>query len=102
MPLPSPQRRRLDPSGVDKLHSDISILLLKSWRYRWDFFLELSQLDTYPITEQMAAFRVTLDPTIQQVMEDELNITPATVTTPDQVLDKIADYIRAKRNIALD
>lgn len=50
----------------------------------------------------MAAFRVTLDPTIQQVMEDELNITPATVTTPDQVLDKIADYIRAKRNIALD
>jgi hypothetical protein len=42
-PLP-PQRRRLDPSGVDKLHSDISIPLLKSWRNRWNDFVELSQL----------------------------------------------------------
>jgi hypothetical protein len=60
-PLP-PQRRRLDPSGVDKLHSDISISPLKSWRNRWNDFVELSQLAGYPITEQMAAFRMTLDP----------------------------------------
>jgi hypothetical protein len=50
----------------------------------------------------MAAFRMTLDPTMQQVVEVGLNITPATITTPDQVLDRIADYIRAKRNVALD
>ncbi len=60
-PLP-PQRRRLDLSGVDKLHSDISISPLKSWRNRWNDFVELSQLAGYPITEQMAAFRMTLDP----------------------------------------
>lgn len=101
MPLPTPQRRRLDPSGVDKLHSDISFPLLKSWRNRWNDFVELNQLASYPITEQMAAFRMTLDPTMQQVVEVGLNITPATVT-PDQVLDRIADYIRAKRNVALD
>jgi hypothetical protein len=50
----------------------------------------------------MAAFRMALDPTMQQVVEVGLNITPATITTPDQVLDRIADYIRAKRNVALD
>jgi hypothetical protein len=50
----------------------------------------------------MAALRMTLDPTMQQVVNFGLNITPATVTTPDQVLDRIADYIRAKQNVALD
>lgn len=50
----------------------------------------------------MAAFRMTLDPTMQQVVEVGLNITPATITNPDQVLDRIADYIRANRNVALD
>jgi hypothetical protein len=62
----------------------------------------LNQLFTYPVTEQMAAFRMALDSTMQQVVEVALGITPATVTTPDQVLDLIADYIRAKRNVALD
>jgi hypothetical protein len=64
--------------------------------------VELSQLAGYPITEQIAAFRMTLDPKMQPVVEFGLNITPATVTTPYQVLDRIADYIRAKRNVALD
>ncbi len=50
----------------------------------------------------MAAFRMTLDSTMQQVVEVGLGITPATITTPDYVLDRIADYIRAKRNVALD
>jgi hypothetical protein len=62
----------------------------------------LNQLLTYPVAEQMAAFRMALDSTMQQVVEVALGITPATVTTPDQVLDLIADYIRAKRNVALD
>ncbi|XP_046438430.1 uncharacterized protein LOC124189960 [Daphnia pulex] len=99
--VPHP-RRRLDPSGMDKLHGDITISLLRSWRNRWNDFAELNQLLTYPVTEQMAAFRITLDSTMQQVVEVALGITPATVTTPDQVLDLIADYIRAKRNVALD
>jgi hypothetical protein len=50
----------------------------------------------------MAAFRMALDPTMQQVVEVALGITPATATTPDHVFDLIADYIRAKRKMALD
>jgi hypothetical protein len=40
-PLP-PQQRRLDPSGDEKLHSNISIFILKSWRNQWNDFVELS------------------------------------------------------------
>lgn len=50
----------------------------------------------------MAALQMTLDPTMQQVVDFGLNITPATVTSPDQVLDHIADYIRSKQNVALE
>jgi hypothetical protein len=49
----------------------------------------------------MAAFRMASDPAIQQVVEVTLGILPTTMTTTDAVLDRIADYIRAKRNIAL-
>ncbi|KZS06394.1 Uncharacterized protein APZ42_030178 [Daphnia magna] len=52
--------------------------------------------------EQTAAFRMALDPSMQQVVEVALNIPPTTPLTPDEILDLIADYIRAKRNIALD
>lgn len=64
-----PQRRRRSPSGVDKLHSDISIPLLKSCRNWWNDFSELNQLAIYPNAEQMAAFRMTLDSTMQLVKE---------------------------------
>ena len=98
----TPQRRRLDTSNVEKLHGDVTIPLLRSWRNRWKDFAELNQLATYPGSEQMAAFRMALDPAMQQVVEMALGILPTTVTTPDLVLDSIADYIRANRNIALD
>jgi hypothetical protein len=45
---------------------------------------------------------MTLDPSMQQVVEVALNILPTTHLTPDEILDQIADYVRAKRNIALD
>jgi hypothetical protein len=43
----TPQRRRLDSSGVDKLHADTTISLLRSRRNRWNDFTELSQLITF-------------------------------------------------------
>ncbi len=50
-----PQRRRLDASGVDKLHADITISLLRSWRW------------------------MALDPSMQQVVV--LGILPTAVTS---------------------
>jgi hypothetical protein len=50
----------------------------------------------------MSAFRMALDTAMQQVVKVALGILPTTVTTPDFVLDRIADYVRAKRNIALE
>ena len=39
---------------------------------------------------------------MQQIVEVVLNIQPTDGATPDQILDQIAQHIRAKRNIALD
>ncbi len=50
----------------------------------------------------MAALRMCLDPSMQQVVEIVLGISPATPTTPDDVLDRIGNHVREKRNIALD
>ena len=99
-----PQRRRLDSSGVDKLHDDITISLLRSWRNRWNDFAELSQLTTYTPAEEMAAFWMALDPSMLQLVEVALGIWPTAATSPDQmiVLDLITDYVRAKRNVAFD
>jgi hypothetical protein len=99
-PVAVHQRTRLDTSGVDKLYGDVTILFC-SWRNRWNDFVELNQLARYSGSELMAAFRMASDPAIQQVVEVTLGILPTTMTTTDAVLDRIADYIRAKRNIAL-
>ena len=101
-PIAANQRRRIDPSGLEKLQGDVRLPQLRTWRNRWNDFCQLNQLATYPANEQTAALRMTLDPSMQQVVEVALNILPTTHLTPDEILDQIADYVRAKRNIALD
>jgi uncharacterized membrane protein YgcG len=98
----APQRRRIDPSCLDRLHGDASLSQLRTLRNRWNDFCQLSQLSTYPANEQMAAFRMVLDPTMQQIVEVVLGISPATLLSPTDVLDQIHTDIRSKRNIALD
>jgi hypothetical protein len=87
---------------MEKLHGDASLSLLRSWRNRWNDYVALNQLSSYPVGEQMAALRMALAPSMQQVVEIALGILPTSITTPDQVLDEISNYVRAKRNIALD
>ncbi|EFX69941.1 hypothetical protein DAPPUDRAFT_257720 [Daphnia pulex] len=101
-PIAANQRRRIDPSGLEKLQGDVRLPQLRTWRNRWNDFCQLNQLATYPANEQTAALRMALDPSMQQVVEVALNILPTTHLTPDEILDQIADYVRAKRNIALD
>jgi hypothetical protein len=87
------QRRRIDPSCLDKLHGDASLSQLRTWRNRWNDFCQLSQLSTYPANEQMAAFRMVLDPAMQQIVEVALGIPSATPLSPTDVLDQINTYI---------
>lgn len=96
------QRRRIDPSCLDKLPGDASLSQLRSWTNRWNDFSQLNQLSVYPVNEQMAAFRMVLDPAMHQVVEVALGISLTSVVTPADVLDQIKDYIRSKCNIALD
>jgi hypothetical protein len=56
------QRRRIDPSCLDKLHGDASLSQLRTWKNRWGDFCQLNHLITYPVSEQMAAFRMVFNP----------------------------------------
>ena len=96
------QRRRLDPSSMEKLHGDASLSLLRSWCNRWKYHAAFNQLSPQPVGEQMAALRMVFHPSMQQVVEIALGILPTSITTPNQVLDQIGDYVRGKLNIALD
>ncbi len=95
-------RRRIDTSCLEKLHGDASLAQLRSWRNRWNDFCHLSQLNAYPANEQMAAFRMALDPAMQQVVEVALGILPTSPLSPSDVIDRITDHVRSKRNNALD
>ncbi|EFX71058.1 hypothetical protein DAPPUDRAFT_112135 [Daphnia pulex] len=62
-------RRRLDTSSLEKLHGDISLVDFKTWRNRWDDFGRLNQLSTYPVEEQTAALRLSLDTSMQKLLK---------------------------------
>ncbi|XP_045027944.1 uncharacterized protein LOC116934230 [Daphnia magna] len=96
--IPTP-RRRLDTSSLEKLHGDIPLVDFKTWRNRWDDFGRLNQLSTYPVEEQTAALRLSLDTTMQQTVEVALNFTPNNTTLPSEILEAIANHIRLKRNV---
>ena len=99
---PSGHRRRLDPSVLDKLSADVDLVGLESWRRRWDDFARLGDLSAETTEVQAALFRLTLDASMQQVVEVALGILPSAAKSPTEVLDSITVYIRAKRNVALD
>lgn len=52
--------------------------------------------------DQAAALRMAFEPGMQQVVEVALGIAPTHRYSPDEILDKVAEHIRSKRNIALD
>ena len=97
---PSGHRRRLDPSVLDKLSADVDLVGLESWRRRWDDFARLGDLSAETTEVQAALFRLTLDASMQQVVEVALGILPSAAKSPTEVLDSITVYIRAKRNVA--
>ena len=96
IPPATAPRRRLDTSSLEKLQGDFLLVDFKTWRNPWDDFGRLNQLSTYPVEEQTAALRLSLDITMQQTVEVALNFTPNNTTLPSEILDAIANHIRLK------
>ena len=101
-PAASDHRRRLDPSNLPKLSADVTLIQLQSWRRSWDDYVCLGGLLSLPVMEQTANLRLAFDTSMRQVVEIALGILPTDSKSPDEVLDSITGYIRAKRNVALD
>ena len=97
---PPPQRRNLTPP--DKLTADVDLIGLRAWRGQWDDFSRLSGLAADSLEDQRAIFRLALDPSMRQVVQVALGIQPNDPVSPDDILNRITEYVRAKRNVALD
>ena len=96
-------RRILDPSDLSKLNSDVDVAAIRAWRNRWVDWCRLNGLPgDYRLEEKTAALRMALYQTMQQVVEVVLGIQPADIMTPDDILNRVAEHVRAKGNIALE
>ena len=72
--------------------ADISLRDLKSWRRAWNDFVEIEQLNRFPVTQQRAMLRTSLTVGIEN--DNEISVS--------EILDQIHEYVRAKRNVTLD
>lgn len=90
---------RNDPSELEKLNGDARLPQLRTWRNRWNDFCQLNRLSSYPSNEQTAAFCMAL---LAAGRRGGVKYPTYYHLTPDEILDQITDYIRAKRSIALD
>lgn len=80
----------------------MDLVQLESWKRRWNDFARLGGLTDHPMEDQAALLRLVLDPSMQQVVEIALGILPTDNKTPAYISDQITEFIRAKRNVALD
>ena len=95
-------RGRINVGSIEKLEGDVTLQEFQTWRNRWNDLVRLERIGDHSAAEQSAALRMCFAPSMQQIVEVALNILPTSGKTPAQVLDKIYEHIRGKRNVALD
>ena len=94
------RRSRLNVSNIDKLDADITLRDFITWRGKWEDYCRLDRVSSYPIEEQRSALRMTFSTPMQQVVD--MILQPGDALPPDEILDRIHQYIRSKRSVALD
>lgn len=94
--------RRINMAGLEKLEASVTLQEFNTWRRKWEDHSRLERIASVPREEQRSALRVSLTSAMLQVVERVLGIAPEDDLETDQILDKIAEYIRKKRSVALD
>lgn len=94
--------RRINLAGLEKLEAGVTLRDFNTWRRKWDDHSRLERIASVPLPEQQSALRISLSPAMLQVVEMVLGIMPDEDYETDEILDKIAEYIRKKRSVALD
>ena len=87
------------PSTLDV---DVTYSKFRSWRNAWNDYAMLQQLDKQPIEVQKADFRCCLSEEMRIHLKCAIDIEDENDLSVAEIMDKIQEYLRQKRNVALD
>ena len=84
------------------LDVDVTYSKFIAWRSSWDDYVMLNRIDKMPNRLQKADLRCCLTEAMRQHIKCAMDITDNEEENIKDILDKIQDYLRQKRNVALD
>ena len=71
-------------------------------RLSWNDYYKVQKLSQQPLDVQQADFRGCLTEDMRVHLKCAIDISETDNSTVDEILDKIQDFLRQKRNVALD
>ena len=96
------RRTKADAQKPSTLQVGISLAEFAKWRKSYNDYATVSLATELPLSSQLALLRGFFSMDMREAVEHVLLIPDDTTLKPDEVLDKIKNYIRSQRNIALD
>jgi transposase InsO family protein len=88
------------PSPPTKLERGVSHAMFKVWRESWDDFARLSDVAKEPREKQVAILKGCMGLKMRMDLQHAIGV--ADTDTPTAILDKIDQYLRSKRSLAVD
>ena len=96
------RQTKADAQKPSTLQVGISLAEFSKWRKSYNDYATVSLATELPLSSQLALLRDFFSMEMREAVEHVLLIPDDTTLKPDEVLDKIKNYIRSQRNIALD
>lgn len=99
-PVPQPQLRPPAVQPPPKLSATTTLREFRAWRETWQDFAQLSELEKQPRPRQLALFRTCLSDDMRATLRHAIEL-QETDDTVERVLDRIGEFLRGQRNVAL-
>lgn len=90
------------PARPPLLDSTTTFSKFRSWRNIWKDYSMLQKLEQFPLNIQQADFRSCLTEDMRNHLKCAIGIPEDNTFTIEEILDKIQQHFRQKRNVALD
>lgn len=97
-----PRKLKADAPKPPILNVGISLAEFTKWRKAHNDYVTVSQAQELPLQSRIALLRTFFSMELREAVEHILLIPDDTNLEPDAILDKIKQYIRCQRNVALD
>ena len=97
-----PRRPKADAQKPPILDVGISLAEFAKWRKAYNDYVVVAQAQELPQRSQLALLRTFFSMDMREAVEHVLLIPDETELSAEALLDKIKEYVRSQRNIALD